>query len=155
MAASVNALKAQIGAGSSFHLDVSERTVVAANGDGTLATALVLVNQLAAVYTFHIADALLHKAADTAHPLTVAYPVATLADAETLANNIKTKWALHIASTAAHFNADATNVTTAANASSQGTLDTLLNDLKTQLNAHFGASGAPAGVAPSIRLVQP
>lgn len=152
-ATAVNAVKTQIGAGSAYHLDVSEVTVTAGNGDGTLATALTLVNQLAAVYTFHIADALAHKAADATDVLTVSYPVATLANAESLANNIKAKYNLHIASTSAHFNADITNGVTAADATDQGTLDTLITQIKAKLNAHFGTGGAPTNCAASIRVV--
>lgn len=143
-----NKLKTQIGAGSKFHLDASEVTVTAADAS-SLDTSLTLVNQLRAVYEFHKADTLAHKAADTA---TLTAPAATdLASAITLANELKGDYNVHRASTSWHYNADSTNVVAASNASDQGTLNTLLNDIKTQFLAHF----ADAPSCPSVRLISP
>lgn len=141
-----NALKAQIGAGSKFHLDVSEVVVTAADSSN-LATALTLVNQLRAVYVFHKADTLAHKVVDSA---TLTAPVATdLTTAVTLGNELKGDYNTHRASTSWHYNADATNVVTAANATDQASLDTLLNDIKVQFLAHMADGSAAA----SLRLV--
>jgi hypothetical protein len=143
-----NKLKAQVGAGSAVHLDKSEVTVTAADAS-SLATSLVLVNQLRAVYEFHKADTLAHKTADTA---TLSAPVATdLTSAITLANELKGDYNVHRASTSWHYNADGTNIVAASNASDQGTLNTLLNDIKAQFNAHF----ADGSSCPSIRLISP
>ncbi len=144
--AAFNELKAQVGAGSSFHMDASERTVTAANAS-SLATSLTLVNQLIAVYSFHAADTLAHKAAGNALASTA--PATTLAQAITRANDIKAKMALHLASTAQHYTADETNATAAADADDQTSLNTLLNELKADLNAHMAS--APA--THSLRLV--
>ena len=140
-----NDLKAQIGAGSHFHLDASEATVTAANATD-LASSLTLVNNILGVYQFHMADTLAHKTTGVA---LASYAFATdLASAIARANDIQTKYNTHRASTTYHYNADATNVSSAAAASDQGTLNTLLNDLKTQLNAHMDGP-----TAKSLRLV--
>lgn len=144
-----NDLKAETGAGASFHLDKSEVTVTAANATD-LATSLTLVKQMMAVYAFHIADTLAHKAADTTNTVAATIvSVVDLASAITAANELKAAFNAHIASTTFHYNADATNTVAAANATDQTSLDTLANAIKTALNAHM-ASG-PA--AKSLRLV--
>lgn len=154
LANAVNNLKAQIGAGSAFHLDVSEVTVTAPNGAGTLAGAIALANNIIAVLKFHFADTLTHKAADSTSLPSPLDPVnATLANAESCANSLHTAWGTHIASTAVHYNADAVNTDGSSSASDQATTDTRLNALKAAINAHFGSGGAPSGVAPSIRAV--
>lgn len=141
-----NDLKAQIGAGSSFHLDASEKTITAATASD-LPTCLTMVNQMLSVYQFHMADTLAHKTAGVA---LASYAVATdLASAIARANDIKAKYNTHRASTTYHYTADSTDVETAADATDLASLETLLNDLKTQLNAHFAS--APA--AKSLRLV--
>lgn len=150
-AAAFNALKLQIGAGATPHLDAGEYFTAAnaAANASSLATSLTLVNQLRAVSLLHRADTLIHKAVDSA---TITAPAATdLATAITLANELKSDYATHIASTSIHFNADVTNVITAANASDQGTLNTLLNDIKTQYLAHF--LDAPTNTAAMLRVV--
>jgi hypothetical protein len=140
-----NDLKAQVGAGASFHLDASEVTVAAANASD-LASSLTLVNQLLDVYKFHMADTLAHKAAGVA---LASYAYATdLASAIARANDIKAKLDVHRASTTYHYNADAGTVA-AANATDQTSLNTLLNELKGDLNAHMAS--APA--AKSMRLI--
>lgn len=141
-----NSLKAQIGAGSSFHLDASEKTITAANASD-LATSLTLVNQILAVYQFHMADTLAHKVTGVA--LASYAEATTLATAITRANDIKAKYNVHRASTTYHYTADSTNVTAASDATDQSSLNTLLNELKTDINAHM----ASAPSAASLRLV--
>lgn len=128
------------------HNDQSEVTIAAANAID-LGTSLTLVNEIIAVYTFHMADTLAHKVAGVA--LASAVRAVDLASAIAQANDIKAKYNTHRASTTYHQTADAANVVTAATATDQGTLDTLLNDIKTQLVAHL-ASGP---TAKSLRLV--
>lgn len=140
-----NDLKAQVGAGASFHLDASEVTVSAADASD-LATALVLVNQLLDVYKFHMADTLAHKVAGVA---LASYAYATdLATAQTRANDIKAKFNTHRASTTYHYNADGGSVA-AADATDLASLQTLLNEIKSDFNTH--AASAPA--SKSLRLV--
>ncbi len=146
LVAAFNDLKAQVGAGSAFHMDKSEKTVTSANAS-SLATSLTLVNELTTVYAFHAADLLAHKAAGNA--LAATTPCTTLAQAITRANDIKAKFNLHCAATAQHYTADETNTTSATDAADQSSLNTLLNELKADINAHM-ASG-PA--AKSLRLV--
>lgn len=158
-AALINALKAQLGAGSSFHLDASEITVSAANATD-LASSLVLVNQLKHVYNgpkgsapypghrLDTGSGLAHKVADTTNSISSA-DATDLASAITLANELKAEFNAHIASTTFHYTADATNTVATANASDQTTLNALVNQLKTSLNAHM----ASAPSAPSVRLI--
>lgn len=141
-----NELKAQVGAGASFHLDASETTITAAAASD-LATSLVLVNQILDVYKFHMADTLAHKVVGVA---LASYAYATdLATAQTRANDIKAKYNTHIASTTYHYNADATNAIAAADATNLASLQTLLNELRTDMAAHM----ASAPSAKSLRLV--
>jgi hypothetical protein len=141
-----NALKAQIGAGSSFHMDKSERTVTSANAS-SLATSLTLVNEILEIYKFHMADTLAHKVVGVA---LASYDKATdLTSAMARANDVKAKMNVHIASTTYHYNADATNAIAAADATDQSSLNTLLNEIKTDLNAHMASGPACA----SYRLV--
>jgi hypothetical protein len=128
------------------HNDKSEVLVTAANASD-LATSLTLVNELIGVYTFHMADTLGHKVAGVALASTV--PATTLATAITRANDIKSKYETHRASTTYHYTADSTNTISASNASDQSSLNTLLNELKTDINAHVVSGPAFA----SIRLV--
>lgn len=142
-----NDLKAQIGPASLFHLDASERTVTAANASD-LATSLTLCNNLINTFRFHFADLLAHKAV-AASTLPAVGAGIDLASAITAANLMKASHNTECASTARHYTADATNTTAATNASDQSSLNTLLNELKGDLNAHMAS--APTGK--SLRLV--
>lgn len=142
----VNGALKRVGAGSSFHLDACELTVQSANASD-LATSLTLANELKALYEFHLADDLAHKVADPAPALTIATDLAT---AQTLANAIKSDYNTHRASTTYHYTADSTNTITSADATDQSSLNTLLNELKTDLGAHF--IGAPTS-GQMVRLV--
>jgi hypothetical protein len=148
IATAFNALKAQIGAASFFHLDKSEFVVEAADGDGTLSKAVALANNVMQAYLFHLADTLAHKVVDDPPALVAATDLTT---AQTLANAIKADYNVHRASTTFHYTADATNVIAAADATNQASLDTLLNEIKTDFNLHM-ASGQPAA---SLRVVEP
>jgi hypothetical protein len=144
-----NDLKLQIGAGAFFHLDKSEVTVTAANAVD-LPTALVLGNQLVAVYRFHFADTLAHKIADvTALPALGA--CLDLATSITAANLMKASHNTHLGLTTVNYNADATNTIATANATILSDLLTLLNATKTAINAHMLSGPSSA----SIRLVSP
>ncbi len=147
LADAINDLKAQIGASTKFHLDASEVTVTAADGAGTLAAALTLVNQIRGVWVFHKNDTLAHKVVSTT---ALTAPAATdLTTAITLANEIKADYNVDNGSTTFHYNADATEIT-AANATDQASLDTLINEIKSLLNTHM----ADAPAAASIRLIK-
>lgn len=147
-----NAIKAQIGAGSSFHLDKSERvlsfTTLSGTGAANEALAIAATNELMGVYLFHIADVLAHKEAGVAPALVKATDLAT---AYTLATAIKADYGTHIADTDLHYNADSTNTVAAADATTLSSLQTLVNEMKntTALAAHM--LSAPA--AASLRLI--
>jgi hypothetical protein len=146
-----NDLKHQVGAGSHFHLDASEVTVTLADCTD-LPTAIALVKQLMAVYTFHINDTLAHKAADVTNVLlhTVA-SVVDLASAETAVNDLHTQYTAHIAdASVSNYNADSTNTDSSASATSLTTLKNRANGLKAALNAHM----ADAPSSKSLRLVK-
>lgn len=152
VATAINAIKAQIGAGSSFHLDVSDINVTATNASDA-ATLLRLTNDLIVVYRAHLEDpafaeggALSHKVADTAPSLTIATDTASCI---TALNAIKSGYNTHRASTTYHYNADATNAVTSSDATDQASAITLANEIKTDLNAHI----ASAPSAASIRMV--
>lgn len=135
------------------HNDRSEVLITAADAT-TLETSVTLVNQLLGVYAFHMADTLAHKVVGVA--LASYVPVSdSLSDGDkltaaiALANDIKSKYNTHRASTTYHYTADSTNVTSAADATDQGSLNTLLTELKADINAHLvqGYAGK------SVRLV--
>ncbi len=128
------------------HNDRSEKTITAADAT-TLATSLTLTNDILGVYEFHMADTLAHKVAGVA--LASYVLVSTLANAITRANDVKSKYNTHRASTTYHYTADGTNVIAAADATDQSSLNTLLNELKADINLHM-ASGVSAK---SIRVV--
>lgn len=152
IATAINSLKSQIGAGSSFHLDVSDSNVTATNASDA-ATLLTLTNQLIVVYRAHLEDpafveggALSHKVADPAPSLTIATDTASCI---TALNAIKADYNTHRASTTYHYNADGTNAVTSSDATDQASAITLANEIKTDLNAHIAS--APSGA--SIRMV--
>lgn len=141
-----NGLKAQIGAGSFFHLDACERLVTAADSTD-LPTALVLCNAIRETLVFHKADLLALKAADAT---TIGGVATDLTTAVAAANLHKSGYNTHIASTAAHYNADETNAVATTDATNLATLLTLLNAVKGKINAHI----VSAPTCPSLRLVQ-
>lgn len=142
MVAQIKMLAERTGAGSSFHLDPVSSAITAANASD-LATSLTLAEQIRGVYNTHLDSDAAHKIKDPKPALTAA---TTLATAITLANAIKSDYNTHRASTTYHYNEDATNVITSADATDQSSLNTLLNELKTDLNAHI-ASGPTGSLA--------
>ncbi len=135
------------------HNDRSEKTIGSAAAT-TLGTSVTLTNEILSWYAFHMADTLAHKTTGVAlasyTPVsTAASGAAQLAAAILLANDVKSKYNTHRASTTYHYTADGTNVIAAADATDQASLNTLLNELKADLNLH-----ADSGVAAkSVRLV--
>lgn len=146
--------------GALFHADTTSQTTgdasvitvtalsVASANATTLGTSLTLCNELIALFRQHYADETAHKLASTA-VLPLIGAAIDLASAITAANALKAAQNTHIASTALHYNADATNTISSANATIQSDLNTLLNELKTDLVAHVAS--APQGS--SIKLL--
>lgn len=124
--------------------------VTAANASD-LATSLALLTNVEAVLARHYANAKGHKVADGVNSVISAAAAIDLATAITRANEVKADYNLHVASTTYHYVADATNTIAAANATDQASLNTLLNELKTDVNAH----NIFAIAAKSISLVGP
>jgi hypothetical protein len=79
-----------------------------------------------------------------------------LAGAIVIANLLRAAYTAHAADTGAHLAADATNAIAAPVATDQGTVNTLLTEIKADFNAHvalaashydLGGAGGPAAVA--------
>jgi hypothetical protein len=118
----------------------SDLQVTAANASSE-ATSVALANDLKRVINLHFADAVAH---DSALSAAVATASATaLASAITLANALKAAFNTHLSASDVHFNNDSTNTVAATNASDQSSLNTLLNEMKGDVNAHIVS--APAG----------
>lgn len=145
----INAIKTQIGASTKFHLDKSELTAIAATASD-LTTAMTLCNELIAVWRFHAADTLAHKAAD-ATELPALNAAVDLDSAVTAAEALRVNHGDHIASTTYHYNADATNTISATTVTDLTTLKAALNEMKTDLNAHMadGPSAASMRMSPA------
>lgn len=119
---------------------VASQTIAAANATD-LPTSLTLVNQTLDYVNNHFVDPRAHNTAVSAALTT---PRGTdLATAITLANAIKAAYGTHLAASNVHFTNDATNTVAAANATDQASLNTLLNEMKGDFNAHIVS--APTG----------
>ncbi len=139
------------------HNDRSEFVLTKANSTTAL-TSIAAVNEMLKWYKFHVADTLAHKVAGVALasyvPVTIGdggtqAMIDALAAAILRANDIKLKYNVHRQSTTYHYTADAANPITATDATDQTSLNTLLVELKADLNLH-GASGVSAK---SVRAV--
>lgn len=125
-----------------YNNPVVNRLAISSANSSSLPTALTLVAELKLKINQHFADSIAHNTAVSA---AVTTPAATdLTTAQNLANALKAAWNTHLSAANVHFTNDGTNTTAAADASNQGTLDTLLNELKTDFNAHVAS--APVGV---------
>lgn len=142
--------------GSNIHYAVTSH---AAKDDGTaapllieaanptsLATRIALANDIKKVLNAHYADMLAHRSVQTAAIATA--DAIDEATAITLANACKASYNTggHINTANVHANNDATNTIAAVNASDTASLDTLLTELKTDINAHIQAALAGAHI---------
>lgn len=148
--------------GSSFHMAQTEtvsadyrnpvltRVRISSANSSSEATAVTLVNELKAKLNQHLADDIAHDTAVSAQVTTAdAVTGDSLVTAIALANALKAAYNTHLSAANVHFTNDATNTIAAANATDQTSLNTLLNEMKTDVNAHFAS--APAGTW--IRIV--
>jgi hypothetical protein len=79
-----------------FHEQIDTTNLVTANDpDGSFATALTLVNQLAQKYEAHRIQSGIHLADDTVNFLTATNPATNNVEANALANDLKLKFNLH------------------------------------------------------------
>lgn len=113
-----------------------------------LPTSIVLCNELWNVAKLHVAGADCHKVVDSVSVASLAAGViaSDLATTIALANVIKAAYEIHRASTAFHYTADSTNTIVAGNATILSDSITLLNELKTKVNAHMASAVAGFGV---------
>jgi hypothetical protein len=116
-------------------------TTTAAAAATDLTTSLVLVNAELAVINRHFADTRAHDTAVTAAIDTAA--ATDLATGITLGNAIKAEYNVHLSESNVHPNNDGTNTIAAADATNQTTLNTLINEIRTDAAAHI--ISAPAG----------
>jgi hypothetical protein len=144
-----------------FHADTTQKTtghfsspvvtddLVTAANSSSEATGVALANDIKGVVNRHFADDLAHNTAVSAVVTTADAIVGdSLVTALALANAIKAALNVHYTAANVHFTNDATNTIAAANATDQASLNTLLNEIKTDLNAHIVS--APLGAM--IRL---
>jgi hypothetical protein len=105
------------------------------------ATRVALANDIKRVLNAHFADSVAHKS-DVSDPIETDDAVMgdSLASAIELANDCKAAFNTHRSESNVHFTNDAGNAIGASDASNSGTLDTLLAELKTDINAHIVAS---------------
>lgn len=125
------------------HVDADERSITAPNATD-LESSRTLLKAILRGYLTHAADTLHHLAADTVNvpgdPLEEILPdlaAASLSDLQDMANDLKAGFNAHRAATAAHPRADAGNAISSADATDQTSLNTLLNEMKGDMNAHF------------------
>lgn len=123
---------------SNYKVPVGTTDAAASANASNLATSITLADELTALCNRHAADDGAHKAAYSAAPIAVT-ALTTEAHVVARANAIKTWYEAHRASTTYHPTADATNTIAASDATDQSSANTLLNELKTDINAHIAA----------------
>lgn len=132
------------GGGTAVHYDQAEYAVDTAIASD-LATSIALTKALIYAYLRHVADTLAHAAADTTNDLDdgvaaeMAADVVDLNSAIEVANGIKAAYNAHRSQAGVHPTNDAGHAITSLDATDQGSLNTLVNELKTDLNAHMAA----------------
>lgn len=113
--------------------------------------AITLVNELAADYELHRVETTdaVHGAADSTNVITETNPATDLTEAIALANDVKAQYEAHRVLTAGsvHAGADSTNTVSSADATDLASLTTLVNELKTDLNANFDNTTSHHGAA--------
>lgn len=136
-------------ASSAVHYDRGEYTVTAANASD-LDTSVTLCQALHSAYYQHRTDALAHDAVDATNTVAATRAsVVGLATAIVVANQLKAAYNAHRAESGVHPNNDSGHAISSADASDQSSLNTLLNELKADMNAHF----ADGMATPSWRAV--
>lgn len=122
------------------NVTIAELAITAA-APTTLATRRLLANDCKRVLNAHFKDMAAHKSVQSAAITTadVNTSTGTEADCITLANACRTAFTTggHINTTNVHHNNDATNTITAAAATDTSSLDALLTELKSDINAHI------------------
>jgi hypothetical protein len=127
----------------SVHAGADSVDVVTAANATTKATSFALANDLKTQFNLHLANVTsVHGAADTANPVVLADLTAasTWSEIMAMADSIRTKYEAHriLTDGSVHGDADATNtVSQSAIGTVQTAINGLLNELKTDFNAHI------------------
>jgi hypothetical protein len=124
-----------------YHQGIDDNALEGLADPTGLADCLTVVNSLRARIVSHLASTGQAGAHAAASAEVIAAPVATdLTTANALANELKADFNTHLTETGVHLKNDVTNAVTAADATDQGTLETLLADIKAMNNAHVAAA---------------
>ena len=116
---------------------------IASAAASSLGTSITLANEIKGVLAVHMADTSAHLVADSTNVNFDGYALASnLATGIALANAIKVDYEAHRVDTSSHVNADSTHTISASAATDQNSLNTLLNELKSDINAHIADGGS-------------
>ncbi len=122
--------------------------VVTASNASSVPTAILLVNNIQAVYNKHLSQYRVHVQNDTAD-LSVENAATDQPSAILLANELRSKYEAHRIGTSIqgpyHINADTVNVISAPIATDPGTLINLVNDLSAKYTSHLTQINVHAG----------
>lgn len=121
-----------------YHKGLVDQHRIKSANSSSLATSITLANELKAAINLHLASTGHQGVHVTASAAAVAAAAASsLATGITLAAEMKADFNTHLTESGVHMLNDSTNTVTAPHAITlQAELDTLLNDIKTQVNAH-------------------
>lgn len=144
---------AAAGASSPVHYDRGEWTVSVANASD-LTTSLALAKALVASVLPHLSDTLAHTAADDTNlpaetVQELVSSIVSLPTASDVANGLKAALNAHFVESGVHPSNDMARTISSPDATDQSSLNTLLNELKTDFNAHI----ADGVATPSWRMV--
>jgi hypothetical protein len=121
-----------------YHKGLVDHHSIKSANSSSLATSITLANELKAAINLHLASTGhqgVHMAASA--ETIAAADSSSLATGITLATEMKSDFNTHLTESGVHMLNDSTNSVTAPHAITlQAELDTLLNDIKTQVNAH-------------------
>jgi hypothetical protein len=128
--------------------------VVVTTTANTIGKVQAIANDMKRVFNLHCADGVCHLAADATNPVTdadVVVGTTDQTDTDTFLNGIKASFNLHLAQSGVHFTNDITNACSTTDAHDLASSETLVDDLRTKLNAHIAFGFA----SPSLNLVDP
>lgn len=128
--------------GTDYQAPTETLTQITSANASSQSTRVALANEIKSVLNKHFVDDIAHNSAVSAVIATV--DATDDASAFTLANACKAAYNTHRSASNVHFNNDSTNATSAADASDATSGNTLLNELKTDINAHV--ANAPPGM---------
>lgn len=121
-----------------YHKGVLGTDTIRSANSSTLSTSITLANELRTAMIAHLASTGHQGVHMAASGEAIAAPVSSsLASGITLAAELKADFNTHLTESGVHLKDDSTNTVTAAHSITlQAELNTLLNDIKTKMNAH-------------------